>query len=131
MAVKLPLPCVVLPGTESQCLPAAGGVSFGHFEIAPSMEPHHVAAVEGPREALAFLNGHPNINLVLTDVVMPEMDGYELAAEINKIAPGARIVFMSGYAHDAGRQPVDDNFLAKPFTAESLTHVVRHAMARA
>jgi hypothetical protein len=36
---------------------------------------------------------------------------------------------MSGYAPDIGRQ-LDDNFLAKPFTAESLTHVVRHAMAR-
>ena len=92
---------------------------------------HDVVAVEGPQEALAFLTGRPNINLVLTDVVMPEMSGYELAAEIKKIAPAARIVFMSGYAHDAGRQPVDDNFLAKPFTAESLTHVVRHAMARA
>jgi len=101
------------------------------IEIVLRRAGHDVVAVEGPREALAFLKGHPDINLVLTDVVMPEMDGYELAAEIKKIAPGARIVFMSGYAHDAGRQPVDDNFLAKPFTAESLTHVVRHAMARA
>jgi two-component system cell cycle sensor histidine kinase/response regulator CckA len=91
---------------------------------------HEVVAVEGPHEALAFLNGQSNINLVLIDVVMPDMNGYELAAEIKKIAPGARIVFMSGYAPDTGRQPVDDNFLAKPFTTESLTHVVRHAMAR-
>jgi two-component system, cell cycle sensor histidine kinase and response regulator CckA len=90
---------------------------------------HEVVAVEGPQEALALLRGRPDINLVLTDVVMPEMDGYELAAEIKKIAPGARIVFMSGYAPDMARQ-LDDNFLAKPFTAESLTHVVRHAMAR-
>ena len=66
---------------------------------------HEVVAVDGPREALAFLSGQPDINLVLTDVVMPEMDGYELAAEIKKIAPGARIVFMSGYARDVGRQP--------------------------
>ena len=90
---------------------------------------HEVVPVEGPHEALAFLSGRPDITLVLTDVVMPEMDGYELAAEIKKIAPGARIVFMSGYAPEMGRQ-LDDNFLAKPFTAESLTHVVRHAMAR-
>ena len=101
------------------------------IEIVLRRAGHDVAAVDGPREALAFLKGNPNINLVLTDIVMPGMDGYELAAEIKKIAPAARIVFMSGYAHDAGRQPVDDNFLAKPFTAESLTHVVRHAMARA
>ena len=72
---------------------------------------HDVVAVEGPQEALAFLSGQSDINLVLTDVVMPEMNGYELAAEIQKIAPGARIVFMSGYAHDTSRQPVDDPFL--------------------
>ena len=48
-----------------------------------------------------------------------------------KIAPHARIVFMSGYAHDSIRQPAGHPFLAKPFTAESLTHVVRHAMTRA
>jgi CheY-like chemotaxis protein len=91
---------------------------------------HDVFAVEGPHEALAVLSGQLDINVVLTDVVMPEMNGYELAAEIKKIAPGARMVFMSGFAPDTGSQPVDDNFLAKPFTAESLTHVVRHAMAR-
>jgi len=91
---------------------------------------HEVVAVEGPQEALAFLNGQEDINLVLTDIVMPEMNGYELAAEIKKIAPGTRIVFMSGFAHDTDGPPLDDNFLAKPFTAESLTHVVRHAMAR-
>ena len=92
---------------------------------------HDVVAVESPQEALAALRSQPDINLVLTDVVMPEMNGYDLAAEAKKIAPNARIVFMSGYAHDPDRQPPDDAFLAKPFTAESLTHVVQHALARA
>jgi len=91
---------------------------------------HDVVAVEGPHEALAVLSAQSDITVVLTDVVMPEMNGYELAAAIKKIAPGVRIVFMSGFAPDTGSQPMDDNFLAKPFTAESLTHVVRHAMAR-
>jgi two-component system cell cycle sensor histidine kinase/response regulator CckA len=92
---------------------------------------HDVIAVEGAREALAVLNDHSDINLVLTDIVMPEMNGYDLAAEVRKIAPSARIVFMSGYAHDTVRQPADEAFLAKPFTAESLTHVVQHALAGA
>ena len=92
---------------------------------------HDVVAVESPQEALAALRSQPDINLVLTDVVMPEMNGYDLAAEAKKIAPNARIVFMSGYAHDPDRQPADNAFLAKPFTAESLTHVVQHALARA
>jgi two-component system, cell cycle sensor histidine kinase and response regulator CckA len=92
---------------------------------------HDVVAVEGPHEALAFLNGSSDINVVLTDVVMPDMNGYDLAVEIKKIAPDARIVFMSGYACDPIRQPADHSFLAKPFTAESLTLIVRGAMARA
>jgi two-component system cell cycle sensor histidine kinase/response regulator CckA len=92
---------------------------------------HEVVAVEGPQEALAVLQGQSDINLVLTDVVMPQMNGYDLAAEVRKIAPRARIVFMSGYAHDSVRHPADEAFLAKPFTAESLTDLVQHAMARA
>jgi two-component system cell cycle sensor histidine kinase/response regulator CckA len=90
---------------------------------------YDVVAVEGPLEAIAVLNAQSDINIVLTDVVMPKMNGYDLATEVKKIAPHARVVFMSGYAHDAVRQPATDAFLAKPFTAESLTHVVQDAMA--
>ena len=81
---------------------------------AASGQPIRRYSLEGPQEALAALNEQPDISLVLTDVVMPGMNGYDLAAEIRRVAPGARIVFMSGYAHDKARQPVDDAFLAKP-----------------
>jgi two-component system cell cycle sensor histidine kinase/response regulator CckA len=92
---------------------------------------HETVSVEGPEEALTVLNGPSNITFVLTDVVMPGMNGYDLAAEIRRIAPNAQIAFMSGYARDSIRQPAGDAFLAKPFTTESLTEVVRGAMARA
>jgi two-component system cell cycle sensor histidine kinase/response regulator CckA len=92
---------------------------------------YDVVAVEGPLEAIAVMNARSDINIVLTDVVMPRMNGYDLATEVKTIAPHARVVFMSGYAQDAIRQPVTDAFLAKPFTAESLTHVIRNAMALA
>jgi len=90
---------------------------------------HEVVAVAGPHAALAALNRQPSISLMLVDVVMPEMDGYDLVAVARKISPGVHVVFMSGFAHDATRHPSGDSFLAKPFTVESLTGIVQEALA--
>jgi two-component system cell cycle sensor histidine kinase/response regulator CckA len=89
---------------------------------------HNVVAVAGPHEALAALHRQPDITLLLIDIVMPEMNGYDLATEARKIVPGAQIVFMSGFACDPARQPTADSFLAKPFTVESLTDIVQRAL---
>jgi CheY-like chemotaxis protein len=91
---------------------------------------HEVVAVAGPRAALVALNRQPAIPLILVDVVMPEMDGYDLAAEARKISPGVRVVFMSAFAHDALRHPKADGFLAKPFTIEALTGIVEKGLSR-
>jgi CheY-like chemotaxis protein len=90
---------------------------------------HDVVAVAGPHDALAALNRQPCINLLLIDVVMPEMNGYDLAAEALRIVPGAQIIFMSGFARDLKREPAAHGFLAKPFTIESLTNVVQQVAA--
>jgi two-component system, cell cycle sensor histidine kinase and response regulator CckA len=92
---------------------------------------HDVVSVAGPRDALTALNTQPDFNLVLTDIVMPEMNGYDLAAEVRRVAPRAHVVFMSGFACDVARQPLADPFLAKPFTIESLTNAVQQALAGA
>jgi CheY-like chemotaxis protein len=89
---------------------------------------HEVMAVAGPHAALAALHRQPAISLMLVDVVMPEMDGYDLVAEARKISPGIHVVFISGFAPDATRHPSGDGFLAKPFTVESLTDIVEHAL---
>lgn len=89
---------------------------------------HEIVAVAGPHAALAALNRQPAISLMLVDVVMPEMDGYDLVAEARKISPGVHVVFMSGFAHDITRHPSGDGFLAKPFTVESLTGIVQKAL---
>jgi signal transduction histidine kinase len=99
------------------------------IEIVLRRAGHDVVSVAGPRDALAALNSQADFNLVLTDVVMPEMNGYDLAAEVRRIVPCARVVFMSGFACDIVRQPVADPFLAKPFTIESLTTAVQQALA--
>ena len=90
---------------------------------------YDVVAVAGPHDALAALNRQPDIHLLLIDVVMPEMNGYDLAAEARRIVPAAKVVFLSGFACDPSRQPPTDGFLAKPFTVESLTDIVQHALA--
>jgi CheY-like chemotaxis protein len=89
---------------------------------------HEVMAVAGPHAALAVLHRQPAISLMLVDVVMPEMDGYDLVAEARKLSPGLHVVFTSGFARDTTRHPSGDGFLAKPFTIESLTNIVEHAL---
>jgi hypothetical protein len=70
--------------------------------------------------------------LVLTDVVMPEMSGPELASRLQERVPNARIVFMSGYTDDAivrhGMLPKHAAFLQKPFTVEQLKAKIREVL---
>ena len=90
---------------------------------------HEVVAVPGPHAALVALNRQPATSLMLVDVVMPEMDGYDLVAEARKISPNIHVVFMSAFARDTTRHSSADGFLAKPFTAETLTTIVEQALA--
>ena len=59
---------------------------------------------------------------------MPGMTGYDLADEIAKIRPDLPMVFMSGFAADPLRRPVNAPCLAKPFTVEELLSVVDEAL---
>jgi CheY-like chemotaxis protein len=90
---------------------------------------HEVVAVDGPHAALAALHRQPLIALMLVDVIMPEMDGYDFVAEARKSAPGVQVIFMSSFAPDASRQAARDRFLAKPFSVEQLTALVEETLA--
>jgi two-component system cell cycle sensor histidine kinase/response regulator CckA len=92
---------------------------------------HEVVAVDGPHAALAALHRQPMISLMLVDVIMPEMDGYDFVAEARKSAPGVQVIFMSSFAPDASRQAARDRFLAKPFNVEQLTALVNETLAEA
>ncbi|HYU49759.1 MAG TPA: PAS domain S-box protein [Candidatus Limnocylindria bacterium] len=90
-------------------------------------------APDGPA-ALAIADEHPQIDLLLADVVMPGMTGLELARRVAGKLRGLPIVLMSGYAEE-GLPPsaAADNemgFVAKPFTTESLEGAVREALDR-
>jgi two-component system, cell cycle sensor histidine kinase and response regulator CckA len=81
-------------------------------------------------EMLEKQGGH--VDLVVSDVVMPEMDGPTLLKELRKRNPAVKIVFVSGYAEEAFEKslPEDErpNFLAKPFTLKQLIAKVKETM---
>jgi two-component system cell cycle sensor histidine kinase/response regulator CckA len=83
-------------------------------------------------DALRLLEEHgPAVDVLLSDVVMPEMGGVELAARAVERLPGLPVVLMSGYAGvdvgPIGRDGGVQGFVQKPFTAEALLAAVRGA----
>lgn len=74
------------------------------------------------------------LDLLVTDVVMPEMNGRQLAEEIRRLRPGIRVLFSSGYAADVlqqhGMAQEAVEFLAKPYSVAELAHRVRQALER-
>ncbi len=86
----------------------------------------------GPAEARAFSASDEPIHLLLSDVVMPQRSGPELAAEIVALRPGLKLLFMSGYPEKqvTARGDLDfaAAFLAKPFTDTTLLRSVREVL---
>lgn len=88
-----------------------------------------VLAFNNPLHALDYAkNPDAAIDLLLTDLVMPSMDGGQLAQEIHKIHPGMHVLYMSGYSEsERVRTLVEQTscaFIAKPFSAESLKNKI-------
>ena len=82
-------------------------------------------------EALEVLERGARVQLVLTDIVMPNMNGSDLAAHLSRSQPEVRILFMSGYADEAIVRSVERSpqlFLEKPFTATALTQRIRQTL---
>jgi YesN/AraC family two-component response regulator len=88
------------------------------------------------RDAIAVAISHPGgIDLLVTDVIMPQMSGKEAADRIRTIHPSVQVLFMSGYAEgilsDHGLLGASINLLEKPFTEKSLLAKLREVMALA
>ena len=84
-------------------------------------------------EALRIFDTHEEtIDLVLTDVVMPEMGGHELVERLQSRRPELRVLFMSGFAERAftsdGSMPASTGYLEKPFTVETLMRRLREVL---
>ncbi|MFC3580947.1 hybrid sensor histidine kinase/response regulator [Sphingomonas hylomeconis] len=91
-----------------------------------------VEAPDGPTALRTIVAGEPAIDLLLTDVVMPEMSGSELAEQARILQPSLRILYTSGYTRDAivrdGRLEPGLDLLPKPFTYVSLAAKVRELL---
>ena len=84
-------------------------------------------------EALEQLEAHEGeINLVISDVVMPEMDGPTMLRELRKRNGDMKVIFISGYAEEAFKKNLDDNevfsFLPKPFSLKQLAEAVKKTL---
>lgn len=93
---------------------------------------YRVLTAKTPSQALQLAEQYrAAIGLLLSDIIMPEMNGKDLAEEVRQLIPGLKCLFMSGYAdtvlNEKGGVPSDTPFLRKPFSAEELTRKV-HAM---
>ncbi|MEH3108287.1 MAG: response regulator [Sphingomonas fennica] len=83
---------------------------------------YHVTAVDRGTAALPLLE-RETFDLLLTDIVMPELDGIELAQRAAAIAPGMRVMFITGFAAvtlRGGAIPQDAKLLSKPFHLRDL-----------
>ena len=93
-----------------------------------------VLEATSPSEALRLAGGHPGtIHVLLTDVVMPQMNGRQVADHLLVSRPGLKVLFMSGYTDAAimqhGVLEPGTHFLQKPFTPDGLGRKLREVLA--
>jgi two-component system, cell cycle sensor histidine kinase and response regulator CckA len=85
---------------------------------------YDVVTAASPTDALGLVRD-ASIDLMITDVVMPEMDAFELAGEVSREMPGIRILYTSGYTDASPEGP----FIQKPFTPSQLIAKVGDVLA--
>jgi signal transduction histidine kinase/CheY-like chemotaxis protein len=91
---------------------------------------HAPVACLGPDEAAAQLRAHPDIDLLLSDVLMPGQTGPELAAELRRFRPDLKVVFVTGFTGDIASAEAfgQDTVLRKPFTIGTLGTAIDAAL---
>jgi nitrogen-specific signal transduction histidine kinase len=90
-----------------------------------------VSAANGTA-ALELLDAHPEVSLLFTDVVMPDMNGRRLSDEAMRRRPSLKVLFTTGYTRNAivhnGILDPDIHLLGKPFTVDQLAHKIAEVM---
>lgn len=127
---------VAAPSTAARILIADDNRMILDFvQVLLERQGYTVLAAESPQEALALVQGTREVDLLVSDVVMPQMSGPELYVRLLETMPRLKVIYMSGYPEKfealmgTADRPV--TLLAKPFTSESLLKYVSLALADA
>jgi CheY-like chemotaxis protein len=89
---------------------------------------HRVLSAANGTDAMAILHASPDaVDLLLTDMVLPDMPGSEVARRALKLHPGLHVIYTSGYQEDPTFRS-GDGFLAKPFTDTELSAAISLAV---
>jgi two-component system cell cycle sensor histidine kinase/response regulator CckA len=99
------------------------------------MRGYNVLEASGGEEALEIVQNTANvIHLIITDVVMPNMDGPTMVRHVKALKPNLPVIFMSGYAEEAFRKndqsSEDIHFLPKPFGLKQLAAKVKEVLSQ-
>jgi two-component system cell cycle sensor histidine kinase/response regulator CckA len=129
----LPGPRAARHGTETILLVEDEDAVRGITRLALHMHGYTVLEARNGREAWGVCERHPGpIHLLITDVVMPDMGGREVAERLTAGQPGLRVLYLSGYTDDAvvrhGVLEAEVAFLQKPFTPAALANKVREVL---
>ena len=93
-----------------------------------------VLEAEDGEEALGAARSADRVDLLLSDLVLPRLNGEDLARRLRSASPGLPVIFMSGFGQDElesmGIRTVGAAYMAKPFTADVLALMVRGALNR-
>ncbi|GDX41263.1 hypothetical protein LBMAG21_15550 [Armatimonadota bacterium] len=93
---------------------------------------YEVIIAQSPKDALAIVRDNDTIDLLLTDVVMPQMNGKQVSEAVKALRPSIKVLFMSGYARDVffsqGIQLESINLIQKPFTSNRLAQSIRETL---
>jgi two-component system cell cycle sensor histidine kinase/response regulator CckA len=103
----------------------------GVAERALTRHGYTVITADNGEDALEVVARNEPIDLLISDVVMPGMDGPTMVREARKSRPDLKILFMSGYAEEQLRKSIDIenvNFLPKPFSVTDLAEAARRAV---
>jgi signal transduction histidine kinase/CheY-like chemotaxis protein len=93
------------------------------------VEGYIVITADSAEDALVVAGREAGIDLVLTDMVMPGMNGRELMEQLELSRPGMKVVYTSGYFDDRANPTKGAPFLQKPYTNQALARTVREALA--
>jgi signal transduction histidine kinase/ActR/RegA family two-component response regulator len=134
-AMTTDVPSEVLPEGKSSevILVVEDEANVRHMSVDALRElGYTVMHAQTPSEALQKIETQPNLALLFTDIVMPEMSGRELADRARKRLPGLKVLFTTGYTRNAivhnGIVDPGMAFLPKPFTLDQLARKIRLAI---